>query len=367
MANSEEEEVAEAEVAEEEKEMAKEAEAKEAAEVEEAVEEGAAEEEEEPAPKKVKKQEPKAKAKAKAAEEEEESDEEPMRVGTLQAPLVVTGARERKKTETYVVEVLEKAEFVVLKGKGKALGKLANVSAMLDSKTGSDDVMQHLYHACFSRKGQKLKVKAALREFSGFPFDASTRDAELAKRTVAIGKRSMDELKQMLKVCCQVSGGSKDELVARLLEFLGKPSDSGISAKVDSAVKRKRATTPKKGSAKKPTKAKPVAKKSEASGKAKKDSAVGIKKPPSALELYLKERLPALKLKNDEVSEADLEKHLKDKWKTLAADKKSKFDDEHKVLLKKYDEAVAKAKAAAANATIVDEEEDGDEDEGDDE
>ncbi|KAJ1632938.1 hypothetical protein T492DRAFT_1143104 [Pavlovales sp. CCMP2436] len=83
--------------------------------------------------------------------------------------------------------------------------------------------------------------------------------------------------------------------------------------------------------------------------------------------LYLKERLPALKLKNDEVSEADLEKHLKDKWKTLAADKKSKFDDEHKVLLKKYDEAVAKAKAAAANATIVDEEEDGDEDEGDDE
>jgi hypothetical protein len=267
----------------------------------------------------------------------------------------VRGARERKAPETFKVEVPEKAEFVIQKGKGKPIGELPDVCAMLEKHKGRDDVLQQMHTVAFGKKGPMAKVKAHLREFSGFPFAADAREAELAKRTAFLGKRSTDELKQLLSVCCLERSGKKEELVARLVDFFDKPAATGIAP---AAAKRKRAATPAKG--KKPAKASPAKKgkaaakkpaaakkKAPAAAKKGKDPAAGVKKPPSVLELYIDARLPSLREKNDGVTDEQLTGHLKDKWKTLPADKKAKFEEEHAELQAKYQEVRCCARAHA--------------------
>lgn len=283
-----------------------------------------------------------------------EPTDETAKKGSLEAPVVVEGKRERKAPEVFKLPVpTEKADFVIAKGKGKPIADLPDVCTMLEKKKGSDDVLQHLHSVAFGRKGPRAKVKANLREFSGFPFAADARAAELAKREAFLSKRTADELKDMLSVCCLERSGKKEELVARLIDFFDKPAASGIAPAAGGA-KRKRAVTPaKKASAKKKqatAKASPAKKGKAAAAPAKKAAGKkaaaaapedAIAKPPSALELYLAERLPSLREKNAGVSDKELSKHLSDKWKTLAAEKKAKFEQEHKELQAKYKEVRA--------------------------
>ncbi|KAG8461373.1 hypothetical protein KFE25_010560 [Diacronema lutheri] len=284
----------------------------------------------------------------------------------VEPSLVVTGRRERKAPEVLTMSVPEKAEFVIAKGKGKALSELPGVCAMLEKHKASDDVLQHMHSVAFGRKGPRVKVKANLREFSGFAYGADAREAELAKRHAYLAKRTGDELKAICAICCLERGGKKEELAARLVAFFDKPTaKSGTVPAASAGGKRKRAATPNPKASPAPTaKAAQSAKEGKAAAGKKpaakapgqaKEPAGGVKKPPSAFELYLAARLPSLREKNDGVSDAELQTHLKDKWKALPADKKSKFEEEHAELQAKYEEEVAKAKAKAAKPAIVDE------------
>jgi hypothetical protein len=271
--------------------------------------------------------------------------DEDTRVGSLEGPLVVGGKRDRKAPEVFKVAVVEKIEFAIQPGKGKRVGDLPDVCSMLEKHKGASDVLQQLHTVAFGRKGPMAKVKAHLRDFSGFPFDAAARETELAKRSAFLSKRTGDELKEMLAVCCLERSGKKEELVGRLVDFFDKPTSSGHAAPA-SAAKRKRAATPSAKGKRAPSpaskaEAKPAAAKRKPAAPPKKaggkDAAAGIAKPPSALELYMAARLPSLREKNDGVPDAELEGHLKDKWKVLPADKKDKFEEEHKAAKAKYD------------------------------
>jgi len=291
------------------------------------------------------------------------------------APVRERPGRERKAPETFKVEVTEKAEFVIEKGKGERIGDMPAVCKMLEKHQARDQVLQNVYVAAFGRRGAALNVKKHIRDFSGYAFPADAREAELEKRSASLTKKGLVELKAMAEVVCIERSGTKAELTQRLIDFFDKPSGSGKPVPAP-AGKRKRAATPatKKAKAKtakgkpaaKAGKASPAKKKAKASpakGKPAVDHAAGIKKPPAAVELYVKARLPSLKEKNPEVSDKDLSSHLRDKWKGLAADKKAKYEEEHQDLVQQYETEVAAAKAKAAKPTIVDED-DSDDDEG---
>ena len=84
--------------------------------------------------------------------------------------------RETKAVETFVpTEVKEKAEFVVKPGSGAKLGDIENVKLKMDKLNAGGDELKALHRICFSRPGEKTKIKRNLREFSGMDDDEATK------------------------------------------------------------------------------------------------------------------------------------------------------------------------------------------------
>ena len=79
-----------------------------------------------------------------------------------------------------------------------------------------------LYRLCFGKVGKQNVVKKHLRLFTGFADDKGKTKAE----SIANGVK-LSEVKLMLGLCDQDTGGKKDEMVERLVDFLAKPSASG--------------------------------------------------------------------------------------------------------------------------------------------
>ncbi|KAF8948871.1 hypothetical protein BGZ46_005281, partial [Entomortierella lignicola] len=86
-------------------------------------------------------------------------------------PLPVTGPRERKKVERYVVTAPEKSEkpLVIPKGKGTKLGEIPTVNSNLDKLKAIDETARGLHRLLFGKNSVPKTLKANLREFSGFP------------------------------------------------------------------------------------------------------------------------------------------------------------------------------------------------------
>lgn len=207
--------------------------------------------------------------------------------------------RSRRPPEEYTVEVPVHKEFTVVPGKGRRLGDMPKVVAQLEKHKARDAVLQLLYQAAFGRRGAQAKLKAHLRDFSGYAEDGA---ADRAARS--LGKQTMADIKAVAGIVGVERSGRKDEVVDRVVRFLDRPGG-------DAKAPRKR---PAKD-AKAPT------------GGAKGEPKGSAATPSKALGLYIKAKLPALKEKNAGVSEAELTKHLRTKWEGLAPEKRRKYEE----------------------------------------
>ena len=138
-----------------------------------------------------------------------------------------------------------------------------------------------LYRLCFGKVGKQNVVKKHLRLFTGFADDKGKTKAE----SIANGVK-LSEVKLMLGLCDQDTGGKKDEMVERLVDFLAKPSASGKASIAEKEAEKKRKRDAKKERAAKKKERNKVkrekAKKKKEKDKAKREKAKAKKAAEAA-------------------------------------------------------------------------------------
>ncbi|PVD23433.1 hypothetical protein C0Q70_16702 [Pomacea canaliculata] len=196
-------------------------------------------------------------------EEEEDEDDEPLPLGLLERPVVLTsGKREKKKVERLSMSInmpsSEKKKVEIQEGAGTKLGDCPRIEFKLGQTKAMD--LKSLHRLLFNRAGSNTEVKKNIRQFSGFVF--SKEDKEYEKRVTALNKMTIPQLKQICEVLDIERSGAKPVVVDRIMDFLMKPSSSGM--KVPQKKKRKskssgegdRKSTKRKRSPKKDSKSK---------------------------------------------------------------------------------------------------------------
>ncbi|ERN17765.1 hypothetical protein AMTR_s00047p00118220 [Amborella trichopoda] len=155
-------------------------------------------------------------------------------------------SRERKSIERFIVynEKEPSKEFSIEKGHGTLLKDIPNVAYKL-SKRKSDDVLKMLHVILYGRRGKSHQVKSNISQFSGFVW-AENEEKQRSKVKEKLDKCVKEKLLQFcdlfdLRVAKVTS--RKEELVAKILEFLQSPhatTDVILAEKEQRSKKRKR-------------------------------------------------------------------------------------------------------------------------------
>lgn len=161
-------------------------------------------------------------------EEEESSDEEELPLGSVEAPVqIMTGKRDRKKTERLVMKEMPKTpekKFEVPVGKGLKLGEIAQVAYQLDRTKAQD--LKPLHKFLFGRIVKDLRdTKKNIRVFSGFDFDKE--DKEYSKREALLVRFTVEGMKELCTILDVEKKGTKDKMMDRIMEFCLNPQSSG--------------------------------------------------------------------------------------------------------------------------------------------
>ncbi|CAG5118983.1 unnamed protein product, partial [Candidula unifasciata] len=205
----------------------------------------AAKKEEEKSPKKVEKDQKedkvvkKEKAKKKEEtedeieddDEDEDDDDEELPPGLLERPLEVEGKREKKKVErlsaSMITSPTEKKKLEIEKGTGKKLGDIPYIEHQLNITKAVD--LKPLHRVLFLRVGANNEIKKNIRQFSGFTHGKDSKEHE--KRVACLNKLVLAELKAICLALGLERGGTKVNLVDRVMDFLMKPKDKGLNVK----------------------------------------------------------------------------------------------------------------------------------------
>ncbi|KAL9159969.1 hypothetical protein ABFS82_08G169200 [Erythranthe guttata] len=212
--------------------------------------ENVGEEKEQKSPTEKKKKEPKTPV------EKKEKEPTTPAASTLDRPV-----RERKSVERLVatIEKDSSREFLIEKGRGTALKDIPNVAYKISRKK-AEDTFKLLHTILFGRRGKAAQVKTNILRFSGFVWHGNEE-----KQFIKIKEKLDKCVKEKLAEFCDVfdipitKSTRKEDMVAKLLEFLVEPqaTTSDLLAESEQGKKRKRVSktasgsaTPSKGSAK---------------------------------------------------------------------------------------------------------------------
>lgn len=201
---------------------------------------------------------PKSTSKAKNEETDDEIDEdEALKPGILDGPLVVEGKRVRQKVErlTTVTPKVEapKAEEFAGKGKGTALGELGYANEFISNKPAVE--LKPLHKLLYLKEGQAAHgviMKRHLRRFNGWWFEKGSADWE--KRVAILNRMSVTDVRRLRSnIGVHKAAPSKEDEIAQIMEFLNNPE--GISnekrEKAKESSKKRKSTTDVKTPAKK--------------------------------------------------------------------------------------------------------------------
>uniref|UniRef100_T1J8V0 Protein DEK n=1 Tax=Strigamia maritima TaxID=126957 RepID=T1J8V0_STRMM len=176
-------------------------------------------------------------------ENEDEDDREELKPGLLDLPLEVTGARERKKVERLALsfhKTSKDKKTEICEGKGTKLGDSPQLEHQLQKMKVED--LKPLHKLLFNRAGAPNEIRKNIRRFNGFAFDKES--SEFEKKKNSLDKLTMSILKKMCEVLCLERGGTKDDIVTRVLDYLLKPEQSATKqtqAKKTASKKTKKA------------------------------------------------------------------------------------------------------------------------------
>ncbi|XP_066940412.1 protein DEK isoform X2 [Macrobrachium rosenbergii] len=134
-------------------------------------------------------------------------------------PLEMSGKRDRKKVERFIQE--EKKEELKFEGSGTPLGDIPFIDFML-KKTHQDE-LKILHRVAYGRPGSGAEIKKNLRKFNGFAF--TKEDRKFEAKALSLEKVTKPEIMKILKVLGMEVGGSKGDVIDRLLDFMLLPQD----------------------------------------------------------------------------------------------------------------------------------------------
>ncbi|KAG0548634.1 hypothetical protein BDA96_01G183300 [Sorghum bicolor] len=140
-------------------------------------------------------------------------------------------ARARKTVER-LVEVIEKEPLIVEKGRGTPLKNIPGVAKRISNKQPAE--LKLLHQILFGRFGKAVDFKSHILEFSGFLWHDSDKKHR-AKAKEKLDKCSIEtllDLCNLLVIPVSRLNSTKDNIVAKLLDFIAEPrakDDSTLS------------------------------------------------------------------------------------------------------------------------------------------
>ncbi|KAG8224618.1 hypothetical protein J437_LFUL005786 [Ladona fulva] len=182
-------------------------------------------------------------------DEEDSSDEENDKDGKvplLDQPLQISGTRDRKKvqrfTEEFKVLPRESPKNEIPEGRGTQLGEIPRIEAIIQKS--KIEKLKPLYKVLFRGIGKAVTLKKNIRKFNGFDFKEGSD--QHTKKRASLLKMDMASLKGISRSLDLTTGGSREEIVNRLLDFLMEPKQSEKPVK-EPKTKRASTSSTKKG------------------------------------------------------------------------------------------------------------------------
>eukprot|EP00249_Psilotum_nudum_P017960 c26573_g1_i1 orf=675-1610(+) len=165
------------------------------------------------------------KLEGKASEAKKRSKKEP---ATPSPSLFVDRpARERKSIDRFVASVEKEKvrELKIEKGAGTLLRDIPNVVYMVSKKTGSDDSLQLLHKLLYGKRVKPHHAKQNILQFSGYVWgvDQGKEMGRVKERLEKCNKDSLLQVCELLDLSISKSG-KKEDVVAKLFEFLESPA-----------------------------------------------------------------------------------------------------------------------------------------------
>ncbi|KAL5174197.1 11-beta-hydroxysteroid dehydrogenase 1B [Glycine soja] len=199
-------------------------------------------------------------------EEKEERDELKSKKSTKESAFATPGSerptRERKTVERYTVSSPDKfprsssiKALSIEKGSGTQLMDIPNVAFTL-SKRKADDNLRALHSILFGKKAKAHHLKRNIGLFSGYVWteNEEKQRAKIREKIDKCVKEKLVDFCNVLNIPITKTSMKKEELSAKLLEFLESPhatTDVLLADKEKKGKKRARKQTPSKSPAKK--------------------------------------------------------------------------------------------------------------------
>lgn len=185
----------------------------------------------------------------KRGEEETPKESKKRKIKELSTPTLDRPSRERKTIERFVAsnekEVVK--EFTIEKGRGTPLKDIPNVVYKLSKRSRADDVVRLLHVVLYGKRGKALQQKKNILQFSGFVWGENEEKLKfkVKEKLDKYHKENLLNLCDLLDMHVAKTSNKKEEVVAKLLEFLESPhvtTDVLLEEKVQTlkAKKRKR-------------------------------------------------------------------------------------------------------------------------------
>ncbi|XP_065563436.1 protein DEK-like [Artemia franciscana] len=171
-------------------------------------------------------------ARGREAQAKAEVDESPAQAGPKRAKKeVFEEGRNQTKMEQY--------------GKGETMARIPFVNFVINSEKKMDQ-LKLLHKILYSRLGGKKasQIKNSILQFDGYPFGEDSK--EYKEKHNWISKHNLDVLNNITGLLGLKKGGTKEEVVDRMMSFLMAPEDHGKVPPTPG----KRGRTPKKAKAK---------------------------------------------------------------------------------------------------------------------
>lgn len=134
-------------------------------------------------------------------------------------------AREKKSVERFIADTTSKKtrKVVIQKGSGTALKDIPNVMFKLSKRSRADNTIKDLHSVLYGKRAKAPHMKNNILQFSGFVWDENKNHAKVKEKLEKFHKESLANLCDVLDLHVSKAATKKEELVAKVIEFLEAP------------------------------------------------------------------------------------------------------------------------------------------------
>jgi hypothetical protein len=111
-----------------------------------------------------------------------------------------------------------------VQGAGINLGAYPWFCKALEKLTDQDETLKVLHQFLYGASAKKFEFRRNIKKFSGFPIDVTSKEEKISKLTEKKSSWTVNRLKVVVDMCGLEKAGTRDELIAKLVDFMFCPS-----------------------------------------------------------------------------------------------------------------------------------------------